>query len=113
MSLAYEITKLYSSVINAKNAEERFKSVFQQNVVPEDAPIIEIKKSNGNEIEQIINELVSNKYYKSKSEIRRVLEQGGVVLNGERVQSAKDVQLENGDQVIKIGKRNFFKIIVK
>lgn len=113
MSLAYEITKLYSSESDAKNAEERFKSVFQQNVIPDDAPVIEIKKGNGIEIEQIINELVSKKYYKSKSEIRRVLQQGGFMLNGEKVQSAKDVQLENGDYVVKIGKRNFFKIIVK
>ncbi len=48
----------------------------------------------------------------SKSEIRRLAKQGGVKVNGEKVNDLNAVEAE-GELVIQIGKKKFIKIVVK
>ena len=74
-------------------------------------PKIRIEKNFNNIIgEEIIIALVKNKYFKSKSEVRRLLVQGGIRLNGEKI---NDINLFNsvktGD-ILKIGKNKFFEL---
>ena len=111
MKLAYAISELYTGKKNADIAENRFKSIFQNNQIPEDVPKIRIEKNFNNIIgEEIIIALVKNKYFKSKSEVRRLLVQGGIRLNGEKI---NDINLFNsvktGD-ILKIGKNKFFEL---
>lgn len=114
MMLAHEITELYSSKEEADAAADRFKMVFQKNAVPDDAPVIEVSKVEDNSYgEQVLTVLMENKYYKSKSEIRRIFAQGGAQLNGEKVTDVNLVIIEGGESVLKLGKSKFFKIIVK
>lgn len=113
MQLAYEITKLYSSEEQAKDAEERFKSIFQQGVIPEDVQEIEISLSDDTAIgEQIIVRLVEMGKFKSKSEIRRIFTQGGVAINGEKVTDPYSIERVNTGDALKVGKNNFFRIKV-
>ena len=114
MMLAHEITQLYCGKEAADLAEERFKSVFQQNAVPEDVPVLEIEKQNDLALgELILNALVTMNYYKSKSEARRIFIQGGAQLDGEKVTDIKSICVKNGEAILKMGKSKFFKIVLK
>lgn len=114
MMLAHEITELYSSKEDADAAADRFKMVFQKNAVPDDAPVVEVDKVDDNVYgEQILTALMENKYYKSKSEIRRIFTQGGAQLNGKKITDTKLVIIESTEAVLKLGKSKFFRIVVK
>ena len=56
--------------------------------------------------------LVENKMVPSKSELRRLVNQGGVKVNQEKISNLQDVVAE-GELVIQIGKKKFIKLIVK
>ncbi len=54
----------------------------------------------------IVPHLISDKMIASGSEFRRLIKQGGVSMNGVRVESA-DTPLATPEAVLKIGKKNF------
>lgn len=114
MMLAREITGLYAGEEAARHAQERFMAVFQQNKVPEDMPVITVDPCSDVPVgEQILNALAAGKYFKSKSEARRVFAQGGVSLGDQKVTDVKLISLPVGEQVMKIGKNRFFRIEVQ
>lgn len=113
MALAHEITLLYSDRASADRAEERFKAVFQQQEVPDDAPLLSVEKNETNPIgEQVVTELVKGGYFKSKSEVRRLFQQGGVQRNGEKVTEVAALDFAESNDVLKIGKSKFFRVMV-
>ena len=86
MILAREITTLYAGAEAAVEAELRFKSVFQQNQIPDDAPIVLVDSCDGvSDGNQLVTALVRDGYYGSKSQIRRIFQQGGATWDNERV----------------------------
>lgn len=105
MDLAREIVTLYHGEESAKEAEERFKSVFQKGQIPEDIQTIQVKEDGFD----LIEVLVSNEIVKSKSEIRRLASQGGVKVNGEKVEDLSTIVKES-ELVVQIGKKKFVKI---
>lgn len=108
MGLAREIVRLYHGEEKSSFAEERFKSVFQKGQIPVDILTVEVS-SNDLDLAQVI---VSNKLTPSKSELRRLVKQGGVKVNGEKISDLQEVKA-SGELVIQIGKKKFIKIIVK
>lgn len=108
MKLAREIVTLYHGEEAAKQAEERFKSVFQKGQIPEDILTVEASR-DGIDIAAII---VENELVKSKSEVRRLVDQGGVKFNGEKTSNLNDIP-EGDELVIQIGKKKFIKIVLK
>ena len=105
--LAEEIIKRYHVETSAKSEREWFENTFSKKITPEDIPVLEIEGSQWVAIDLV------NKYFdnsKSSSEVRRLFKQGAVSVNGENI-SLFDVNVEvaTGD-VIKVGKRNWFKI---
>lgn len=105
MGLAKEIVRLYHGEEKANFAEERFKSVFQKGQIPSD--ILTVKSSKEDfDLAQIV---VENKLAPSKSELRRLVKQGGVKVNSEKVNDLQDIILE-GELVVQIGKKKFIKI---
>ncbi|KPI51241.1 tyrosine--tRNA ligase [Clostridioides difficile] len=105
MNLAREIVTLYHGEESAKEAEERFKSVFQKGQIPEDIQTIQVKEEGFD----LIEVLVANEIVKSKSEVRRLASQGGVKVNGEKVEDLSDIVKES-ELVVQIGKKKFVKI---
>ncbi|MCO4734760.1 tyrosine--tRNA ligase [Clostridioides difficile] len=105
MDLAREIVTLYHGEESAKDAEERFKSVFQKGQIPEDIQTIQVKEDGFD----LIEVLVSNEIVKSKSEVRRLASQGGVKVNGEKVEDLSTIVKES-ELVVQIGKKKFVKI---
>lgn len=103
MRLAREIVTMYHSAADAKTAEEGFENVFKNKGVPNDIPEYKAKKG-----ESLIDALAGSKAVDSKSEARRLIEQGGIKVNDKPVTSV-DVKAEAG--VVKVGKRKFVKIV--
>ena len=105
MGLAKEIVRLYHGEEKANFAEERFKSVFQKGQIPSD--ILTVKSSKEDfDLAQIV---VENKLAPSKSELRRLVKQGGVKVNSEKVNDLQDIILED-ELIVQIGKKKFIKI---
>ena len=111
MELAREITKLYHNAVEAEKAEEHFKTAFQMQQAPEDAPELVITSKDVQEMRhQLMESLVSAGQYKSKGHLRRLFEQGGVKINGVRILDIKEINSLENDTVIQIGKGSFFKV---
>jgi tyrosyl-tRNA synthetase len=98
------VTQLYSER-EAAEAEKHFSKVVQKREVPEEMPIINVPDSNPD----IRRLLVSNKLVSSMSEAVRLINQGAVKINGEKV-SSFNAQLQNGS-ILQVGKRLFAKLI--
>ena len=108
MNLAKEIVTRYHSSDLAESAIIEFENVFKKKNIPEDIPII---IGWGSEPYNICNILKDNKLTDSTSAARRLIQQGSVTVNGEKVE---DVNQEfSGDQeyLIKVGKKRFLKIV--
>jgi tyrosyl-tRNA synthetase len=103
--LAREITTLYHGASAAKRAEEEFNRVFQEKGLPDDVPEVKVKRGT-----LLIDALVSAQLVPSKSEARRLIEQGGVKLNNKVVQDLAQA-VEEG--ILQVGKRKFVRIALK
>ena len=109
MGLAREITRLYHSEEETLKAEEYFKTAYQKQQAPEDAMILTIARLEGLDNGQILIEtLFSSGKYKSKSDIRRLIMQGAVKVNGERVSDLKNAPALDNKSNIQVGKGTFF-----
>ncbi len=105
--LARELVALYYSKEIAENAEKEFDEIF-------------VKKNNPTNIEEfILNSksisllqlLVDTKLCESKSQARRVIEQGGVSIENKKITDPMSNITISESVVLKVGKRNFIKLI--
>jgi len=99
--LARELVTRLHSQEEAAGAEVNFTRVFQKGQIPED---IDLGTKSGGSLQDY---LVANRLAKSKSEVRRFIEQGAVYINGERVTDANFIVPK--DTIIRVGKRRFIK----
>lgn len=105
--LAWNLVRRYHSPKAADEAREHFQTVFVKKDIPDDIPEFKVEE----ESVFITKLLVSAKLVQSGGEAKRLITQGGVYLNSERVNSyANPLELADGD-IIKVGKRKFIKII--
>ena len=105
--LARTVTALYHSEEETRAAEEFFKQAFTKKEIPRDIPELEMTAAESTLLDTA-EVLVRAGMLTSKSELRRLLMQGGVSLNGERV-CDPEIPIKNGD-VLKLGKKRFAKI---
>jgi len=103
-TLAHEITKMYHNEAKAKQAEEGFDKQFVGGGLPETIETKITKTGERNTAEL----LVELEMVESKSEARRMLEQGGVKINQGKTDSEL-IAINDGD-IIQVGKRRFVKI---
>jgi tyrosyl-tRNA synthetase len=109
MHLGKVIVRMYHSEDAAKLAEEHFKTVFQRGAIPLNIPEV---KWEGEKSIPIINLLVQLGLQSSKSEARRMIQNGGIRINGEKVMKV-DLLVDFGeDFIIQVGKRKFLKVII-
>nr|WP_203227603.1 tyrosine--tRNA ligase [Calorimonas adulescens] len=114
MALAREIVSLYYGREKALEAEENFKTIFQRNEIPEDIEEIMVDSEIFNDGKVWLPKLLTVVgLTPTNNEAKRMIEQGAVRLNGERITSIEeDIKVNNGD-VIQVGKRRFARLIVK
>lgn len=107
--LAKTLVKMYHDQEAANQAEEEFDRIFIKKEVPDDIPEFTIgtnKKDIG-----IIDLILEVKFSPSKSEARRLIAQGGVSINGEKIDDLNQIVTLDEEKILKVGKRKFIKII--
>jgi tyrosyl-tRNA synthetase len=108
---AQEIVERFHGSAAAKAALEEFEQRFRHGVLPADMPVVTLRSANdGLPIAQVLKQagLVP-----SVSEAARMIEQGGVKLDGEKV-ADKALKLASGTTVVaQVGKRRFARITIE
>lgn len=104
--LAFELTKQLNTEGEARQAQSAFEQTFQDRQTPTNVPEFATKQTNWDPVEL----LVTTKLASSKSEAKRLMEQGAVEINGVRCQST-GITIKNND-ILKVGKKKFLKILV-
>lgn len=107
--LAFEIVKIYHGEKEANSALKNFRKVFSQKELPEDMPIIKISQK---EI-LVIDLLMETKMAASRAEAKRLIEQGGLKINNQKISDWQEVIKIEGGVIIRAGKKKFLKIINK
>jgi tyrosyl-tRNA synthetase len=105
-SLAKALVKMYYDERAAEDAEAEFDKVFIKKEIPEDIPEFIIDK---NEI-PLIELIMMVNFAPSKQEARRLISQGGVHVNGEKIEDLSANISTQNEVVLKVGKRKFIKI---
>lgn len=108
MCLARSILELYHTKEEVEKAEADFRVIYQQAMVEDINNLPKLFYDADKEAEtcSLIDCIFSSGLYKSKSEVRRIITQGGVKINGNTV-TALDFVPEK-DSLIKVGKKNLF-----
>jgi len=114
--LAHEIVMQFHGKRAADEAQEHFTQVFQKREIPKETRTVELRgvlrPSGKLEIEvqrDITSLLVEAGLAKSRSEANRLLAQGAIEVDGEKV-STSLVSLKDGT-IIKVGKRRFLRMV--
>ena len=115
--LAYELTKLVHGDEEADKAQAAAKALFAQGGISENMPTSEFTAEEIGEGIAILDLMVKTKLAPSKGEARRLVQQGGVMVNEEKV-TAFDrtftvADFQNTDFIIKKGKKTFHRVVVK
>ncbi len=104
--LARKIVEIYHSENLAKKAEENFDKIFIKKDIPEDIPEVKLDEDT-----LIVDVLTLYALATSKSEARRLIEQGAVKINDQKCIDRDQIIKKDESLVIKVGKRRFLKII--
>ncbi|MGR6077790.1 tyrosine--tRNA ligase [Achromobacter xylosoxidans] len=103
--LAQEIITRFHSAKAAEDALAAFEARFRDGAIPEDMPEVSIGRAPVG----ILKLLREAGLVASGSEAQRNVEQGGVRVNGDRVED-KSLQLPAGTYVVQVGKRKFARV---
>jgi tyrosyl-tRNA synthetase len=108
-TLAFEITSWLHGDDDAKAAAADFATKFSQREFPEDAREVVIKRDDGKTLLDLV--VVSSEKLKSRNEAKRLIAQGGVSIDGERVTDMNSPMPDKGTLRMRIGKKEF--VVVK
>ncbi len=105
--LAYELTKLVHGEEEAQKALSVAKAVFGGSGTNENMPTVEISADSVG----ILDAMIAAKLAPSKGEARRLIQQGGVTLNDQKVTDANTVVDLTDAAIIKKGKKQVVKVV--
>lgn len=117
--LAFEVTKLIHGEEEALKAQSAAKALFGSSADTEHMPTTALKAEQFAEDGTItvIDILVAASLAKSKGEARRLIEQGGITVDDERVmdiaKAVSKADFEKGHVLVKKGKKVFHKIVIE
>ena len=106
MQLAHTITEEYHGKEGADKAQEEFINVVSNKGIPED--IEEVRVEDGKNILDLLTEL---KFAASRGEAKRLIQGGGVKIDGEKISDMGFVVKPQMDAVLQAGKRKFAKLV--
>ena len=111
--LACALVGQFHSMKDAKHELEQFEQVFSKNKIPSDMPTFSWNDLAGDEESaKLVDLMGASELFKSKGDIRRLIQQGGVKVDGEK-QSDLNAEFSRpqDDQIFQAGKRVFFKVV--
>ncbi len=115
--LAYEVTKLIHGENDAVKARDQAKSLFS-GAGGGDAPVVEISRATFGSAMPILDVLVVTKICESKSEARRLVEQGGLTIDDVKITDFKYMLdagkfADGSGALIRKGKKHYFKLVLR
>jgi tyrosyl-tRNA synthetase len=105
MRLAKEIVAVFHGSEAAAGAEEYFHTVFQERELPAEMPEIALSTATS-----LADLLMSTGLVPSKSELKRLVQQGGVRLDGNKVEDPNLIVDPSSTRVLQIGRRKFLRV---
>jgi len=114
MKLAYEIVRIYHGEKKAKEAQAFFVKTVQKKETPDELPVIKVETQNFASLQgiNIVDLLIKTKLVNSRSEARRLIEQGGIKVGGKVIEDInKEINITKEGVIIQRGKRQFVKVI--
>ncbi len=113
--MAYEITKLVHGKEEADKAAATAIALFNEKSVSDNMPQFKLENSLVTAGVNIIDLLTMTGFVRSRSEARRLVEQGGICMNNRKVESIQEGvsvnDITNNYVVLKRGKKNYLKVI--
>jgi tyrosyl-tRNA synthetase len=111
MQLAQEVIAPFHGAEAARKAAENFQRVFRDRQAPAEVPIVKLPAEANND-KKLTALLVELNFAASKSEAERLIKQGGVEIDGERVNDpqTKVCSIKENGFLLRAGKKNFVKI---
>jgi tyrosyl-tRNA synthetase len=106
--LAKTLVRMYHNQVEAENAEKEFDKIFIKKEIPDEMP--EFKFENGETKINILDLITKVNLANSKGEARRLVSQGGVSIDGEKVTDINANINVTDEKILKVGKRNFIKL---
>ncbi len=106
--LAFEIVKELHNEEEAEKAKDNFERTVQNKEMPNEIPSVKLDISKS-----IADALLETNLAQSKSEAKRLIEQGGVFINNEKIEDYNvglDTVVKNGGAILQVGKRKFVRI---
>ena len=98
---------MYHSKEDATQAEQEFDNIFINKGLPEDIP--EYKPISDSSV--ILDLIVYINFATSKGEARRLVQQGGVSIDGEKITDFYQNIVFDSEKILKVGKRKFIKLV--
>ena len=108
-SLARKLVEMYHSSEAALDAEAEFDNIFVKKGLPDEIEEFNVDPSI-KELD-ILDLIVTVGFAPSKGEARRLVSQGGVTVDGEKIADIKEIIKLDGTKILKVGKRKFIKLI--
>jgi len=108
LRLAREITAQFHSEEAAAEAEEEFIRVFQREELPSEIPTLPLEDEKISPIDLLVTAGLA----RSRSEARRLIDQGGVRLDGEQVRGIEPIPVKDG-AILRVGRRRFVRLSLK
>jgi tyrosyl-tRNA synthetase len=112
MKLAQEVIAGFHGADAARKAAENFQRIFRDRQAPEEAPVKRLPLDGAKKLTALLVEL---QLVASKNEAIRLIEQGGVEIDGARIDDArKDVDLSKAREfLLRAGKKKFVRVVVE
>lgn len=108
-ALARKLVEMYHSKEAAESAQTEFDNIFINKGVPD-----EITEFYPEDAEMgIIDLILKVNFAPSNGEARRLINQGGVTIDGEKVTDIKSIVKFDKEKILKVGKRKFIKLLSK
>lgn len=107
MDLGVELTARFYSQAIAQSVQSDFIAQFQQGLIPDNLPVQRVAVGSGLLLVQVLKQL---DLVKSTSEANRLIEQGGIKLEGEKISDKQLMILPGQSGIVQVGKRRFAKI---
>jgi tyrosyl-tRNA synthetase len=108
--LAREIAARYHGEAAARDAEAEFERVFAARELPEEIPDVELSRDRLRDGSiRLVRLLVELGLADSNGQARRLISQGGVSVNGDRINQDIDVTVRDGS-LVRVGRRRFARI---
>lgn len=106
MQLAAEIVAIFHGPAAAQAAEAHFRTVFQQRELPAEMPELRLLAPTA-----VLDILTNAGLASTRSEVRRLAQQGGIRLDGVQVDDAALVVAPGAEHTLQIGRRKFVRLV--